>query len=75
MVLKVTKWDAAKDGKLSRSSMTQRLAKEGFRATSYTFGPGSVFPDHSHGCDKKDAIISGRFMFRAEGEEVILEPV
>ena len=32
--------------------------------------PGSVFPDHSHGCDKKDAIISGRFMFRAEGEEV-----
>ena len=31
---------------------------------------GCEFGDHTHSCDKRDAILSGKFFFRMGGEEV-----
>lgn len=50
--------------------MLRKLQKEGYDTTVYTFGPGTVFGDHSHSVDKKDAILGGKFLFRMGGEEV-----
>ena len=50
--------------------MLEKLDREGYQTTVYTFGPGTVFGDHSHSVSKKDAILGGRFLFRMGGEEV-----
>ena len=50
--------------------MLEKLNGEGYDTTVYTFGPGTVFGDHSHSVCKKDAILGGRFLFRMAGEEV-----
>ena len=31
---------------------------------------GTTFSWHSHGCSKKDSIISGKFLFRTKDDEV-----
>ncbi|GMH36277.1 hypothetical protein BSKO_04145 [Bryopsis sp. KO-2023] len=72
--MKVEKWDVPKNGPASRSNIVSKLRKEGYQTMCYTFHPGTIFPDHSHGCDKKDSIISGKFLFRMDGETVVLEP-
>ena len=93
------RWDAAKLGQLSQSSMLKHLRSEGFSGSVYTFPTGHVlsmhappcqplavsagcssahalsiagceFGDHTHACDKRDAILSGKFLFRMGGEEV-----
>ncbi|EIE18628.1 hypothetical protein COCSUDRAFT_54847 [Coccomyxa subellipsoidea C-169] len=74
MNLKIEKWDSRTLGELSRRAMLDKLQREGYNTTVYTFGPGTSFGDHSHPVDKKDAILGGRFLFRMGGEEVILEP-
>ena len=68
--LRARRWDSMNLGKLSRQAMLSKLQKEGYDTTVYTFGPGTVFGDHSHSVNKKDAILSGRFLFRMGGEEV-----
>ncbi len=50
--------------------MLEKLNNEGYDTTVYTFGPGTVFGNHSHAVSKKDAILEGRFLFRMNGEEV-----
>lgn len=50
--------------------MCKHLQSQGFSTTTYTFPTGCVFGDHSHSCDKRDAILSGKFLFRMRGEEV-----
>lgn len=50
--------------------MLRKLQDEGYDTTVYTFGPGTVFGEHSHSMDKKDAILGGKFLFRMGGEEV-----
>ncbi|PAA46925.1 hypothetical protein BOX15_Mlig020256g1, partial [Macrostomum lignano] len=72
--LNVFKWDASSDGPLSSEAMQRKLRSLGYSSCRYTFGPGTVFPDHTHPVDKMDAIVSGRFLFRMFGEEVVLEP-
>ena len=64
------RWDEKSKGPATRDKILGQLRKEGYNYTTYTFGPGTVFGDHSHGCDKKDSIISGKFFFRMGGEEV-----
>lgn len=66
----VCRWDAKKYGVLTSQSMLKKLQGEGYDTTVYNFGPGTVFGDHSHQVDKKDAILSGHFLFRMDGEEV-----
>ncbi|CAL5220497.1 g2526 [Coccomyxa viridis] len=73
MKLNLERWDVAKLGPFSKQRMLEKLQNEGYDTTVYTFGPGTVFGNHSHSVSKKDAILEGRFLFRMDGEEVILE--
>ena len=54
------RWDAAKQGPLTKQRMLDKLQAEGYDTITYTFPPGTTFGDHSHGVDKKDSILSGR---------------
>jgi mannose-6-phosphate isomerase-like protein (cupin superfamily) len=73
MALQVEHWNAATDGELSETAMRDKLRRRGYNVTRYHYPPGTVFPDHTHGVDKIDAVLSGRFLMRMAGESVILE--
>ena len=47
-----------------------RLEGLGFSSIIYKFSPGTTFGWHSHACDKKDSILTGKFRFRTREEEV-----
>ena len=74
MNLEVEKWVKSKDGPLSVQNMEKKLRSQGYSFTKYTFSPGTDFPDHTHGYEKKDSIVTGKFWFRMYGKEVVLEP-
>ncbi|MFQ5932764.1 MAG: cupin domain-containing protein, partial [Nitrospiraceae bacterium] len=69
----VEKWDTERDGPLSEKAMRQRLEQRGYRVTRYIYPPGTIFPEHTHGVDKIDGVLSGRFRMTMEGQETILE--
>jgi mannose-6-phosphate isomerase-like protein (cupin superfamily) len=73
MALQVEHWNAATDGELSETALRDKLQRRGYQVTRYHYPPGTVFPDHTHGVDKIDAVLSGRFLMRMAGESVILE--
>jgi quercetin dioxygenase-like cupin family protein len=50
-----------------------KLERLGYSVTRYVYPPETFFPDHSHGVDKMDAVVSGRFRLIMEGLDVILE--
>lgn len=72
--MRIEKWDEANWGPLTEANMRRKLEAEGYSVASYTYPPGTVFPDHRHPFDKKDAVLQGRFKIRMQHEEVILEP-
>lgn len=72
--LDVEHWDDAIDGPLNEQNVQKKLERQGYKCTKYVFCPGTVFPDHTHGYSKKDAIATGRFRFSMHGQEVILKP-
>ncbi|KAL0020285.1 hypothetical protein WJX77_001226 [Trebouxia sp. C0004] len=75
MALQVERWEVQKHGSLSTKTMLKRLRDEGYSGSTYQFPPGTQFPSHTHGCDKKDSIITGRFRFVSKDQgEVTLEP-
>lgn len=70
----VTRWGSKSPEKLSEEAMCRHLREQGYSTTVFKFSPGTEFPDHSHGVHKKDSIISGRFLFGMQGEEVSFFP-
>ena len=68
------RWDTDKDGLPSRKAILARLKKEGYQCSTGNFPLGSVIEDHSHPVDTKDAVISGRLLFRMDDQEVTLLP-
>lgn len=66
-------WDEERDGPLSEKTLTAKLEERGYRVSRYTYPPGTTFPDHAHGIDKVDAVVSGRFRIVMEGSDVVLE--
>lgn len=72
MPARVQKWDSAW-GRLSEAAMRERLEAEGYSVSRYVYPPGTYFPAHTHGVDKKDTVMRGRFRIGAEGKEVVLE--
>jgi quercetin dioxygenase-like cupin family protein len=71
--LKLKHWDFDSDGPLDETAMRRKLQALGFRVTRYHYSPGTVFPDHTHGVDKIDAVLSGRFRMTMDGRSLILE--
>lgn len=73
MTLNLKHWNEAVEGELTESAMREYLEQKGYTVSRYVYPPGTYFPDHTHEEDKIDAVISGQFMMRMEGETVILE--
>jgi quercetin dioxygenase-like cupin family protein len=72
-VVEVEKWDAARWGKLSEENMRKKLEYDGYSVTRYAYPARTIFPDHSHSVDKKDAVLQGRFKIEVEGRTFVLE--
>ena len=71
--MKSERWDEAADGELNEANMRRKLERQGYRVTRYVYPPGTRFPDHSHGVDKIDGVLSGRFRMTLGGHAMILE--
>ncbi len=69
----VEAWNPERDGELTERALREKLERKGYRVSRYTYPPGTCFPDHTHGVDKIDAVLSGRFRLILEGEEAVLE--
>ena len=67
------KWDAEVNGPLTERAMRDVLTKQGYHVVRYIFSPGTTFDWHNHEVSKKDSILSGRFLFKMAGEEIVLE--
>ncbi len=61
-------------GPLSEAAMRRRLEAEGYSVSRYAYSPGTCFPEHTHGVDKKDTVLRGRLKIGVEGEEFVLGP-
>ena len=72
-MIEIQHW-RAEWGELSEHSLRSRLEAEGYTVSRYIYPAGTYFPDHSHEIDKKDAVLSGAFMLRVEGQEFLLGP-
>jgi quercetin dioxygenase-like cupin family protein len=70
----VRRWNEVLDGPLSESALRTKLEALGYRVARCTYEPGTVFPDHTHGVDKIDAVISGRFRLVISGHLAVLGP-
>jgi quercetin dioxygenase-like cupin family protein len=68
----VHRWNAALDGQFSESALRRKLEAQGYRVARYVYEPGTVFPDHKHGVDKIDAVISGKFRLVIGGHVAML---
>ena len=69
----VEHWNADRDGSLTEAALRRKLERRGYRVARYVYPPGTTFAEHTHGIDKLDAVLSGRFRMRMLGQEVILE--
>jgi quercetin dioxygenase-like cupin family protein len=69
----VRRWTQA-DGRVSEQALRGRLEAMGYRVARYVYEPGTVFPDHAHGVDKIDAVVSGRLRVVVSGHLAVLGP-
>lgn len=71
--MRLEHWDEDEYGALSEQAMRARLTRMGYSAACYTYPPGTFFDTHTHGVDKIDGVLAGRFEMEMEGERVVLE--
>ena len=62
------------DGPVTEQALRDKLESLGYRIARYVYEPGTVFPDHTHGVDKADAVVSGRFRLVVGGHLAVLGP-
>lgn len=67
------RWQPDIDGQLTEPALGAKVERLGYSITRYVYPPGTYFPNHSHGVDKMDAVVSGRFRMVLEGRAVVLE--
>lgn len=70
----VERWDEEEDGPVDELALREELEGRGFRVSRYVYPPGTEFPEHTHGVDKVDAVVSGRFRVSLQGDDVVLGP-
>jgi quercetin dioxygenase-like cupin family protein len=71
--MKIEHWNESADGRFSEAALRRKLERLGYEISRYVYSPGTYFPDHSHGIDKMDAVVSGQFRMAVEGKELILK--
>ena len=62
------------DGELSEQALRRKLEAEGYSVSRYVYSPGTHFPEHTHGVDKIDAVLSGQFELVVDGRRAVLGP-
>ena len=70
----VERWDEDRDGPVSETELRARLERRGYAVSRYIYTPGTIFPEHTHGVDKIDAVVAGTFRIVLAGAEVLLGP-
>jgi quercetin dioxygenase-like cupin family protein len=68
----VHRWNTTLDGMFSERALRSKLEARGYRVARYVYPPGTVFPDHTHGVDKVDAVVSGKFRLVISGHVALL---
>jgi len=69
----VERWDSRRDGPPTEAAVRARLEARGYAVSRHVYPPGTVFPEHTHGADKIDAVLSGRFRMATPRGEAVLE--
>ncbi len=72
MPVRVEKWSEER-GALSEEAMRAWLEGQGYSVARYVYPPGTYFPDHTHGIDKKDGVLKGKLRIKAAGKDYLLE--
>jgi quercetin dioxygenase-like cupin family protein len=72
--ISVHRWNSSTDGELSEKALRKKLEAEGYSVNRYVYSPGTHFPEHTHGVDKIDAVLSGQFELVVSGERAVLGP-
>ncbi len=72
--MQIEHWNEERDGELNEANFRRKLHDRGYRVSTYVYPPGTYFPEHDHGVDKIDGVLSGRFRMTLGGQSVILEP-
>lgn len=54
--------------------MRSKLEALGYRVSVYRYPPGTIFPPHTHGVDKIDGVLQGRFAMEMGNQTVVLAP-
>ena len=67
------RWNTS-HGPVTEEALRARLESLGYRIARYVYEPGTIFPDHTHGVDKIDAVVSGRFRLVVGGHLAMLGP-
>jgi quercetin dioxygenase-like cupin family protein len=70
---KLERWEEAREGRLTEAALRKCIEDRGFVVTRYVYPPGTRFAAHSHGSDKIDAVLSGRFRLGLGTRDVVLE--
>jgi quercetin dioxygenase-like cupin family protein len=70
----VRRWNPSVDGPLTEAALRAKLESMGYHVARCVYDPGTVFPDHTHGVDKIDAVVSGRFRLVVSGHLAVLGP-
>ncbi|MDX8411521.1 MAG: cupin domain-containing protein [Mariprofundaceae bacterium] len=71
--MQMERWHEDHDGVLNESAMCDKMERKGFAVQCYSYPAGTYFPPHTHGVDKWDGVIAGRFRMVMGEREVILE--
>jgi len=71
--MQIEHWHPEKDGELSEANLRRKLESRGYHVSTYVYPPGTHFPEHDHGVDKLDAVLSGRFRISIGGQSAVLE--
>lgn len=71
--ISVEHWDPAADGPLTEQALRRKLEARGYAVSRYVYPPGTAFPPHTHGIDKIDAVVSGRFRMAMGAVDTVLE--
>lgn len=67
----VQRWNIS-DGAPTEATLRAKLEALGYTVAKYIYEPGTVFPDHKHGLDKIDAVVSGRLRLVVRGHMKML---
>ena len=72
--MSIQRWNSQTDGELTERALRRKLEDEGYAVSRYVYPPGTHFPEHTHGVDKIDAVVSGQFELVVSGERAVLGP-